>query len=254
MSRFVVTAIVATVGLLVVVDSASAGIFGRRWERRRESLRSELDASLSGKLQAGVAQESAAAETRVKEASQAQIAGEAQKLQDQVSGEIADLRRKAAEQVAAEAKRLEALTAEQVKALQAATQQQLAAEVKKLQDQIKGEFAKVRDENAKQVDALAVKLREENKVAGEAQAKLVQAELAKVPEFVSAEGKKLKETVMPELKAAVVEAVSAIKPEVKLETKPNDARPEEKKDEKQQEEGTLSPPPPSVKTEEKKEE
>jgi L-lactate utilization protein LutC len=72
-----------------------------------------------------VAQESAAAEARVKEASQAQIAGEAKKLQDQVSTEIAELRRKAAEQVATEAKRLETLTAEQVKALQAATQQQL---------------------------------------------------------------------------------------------------------------------------------
>ena len=49
MSRFVVTAVVAAVSLFVVADSASAGIFGRRWERRKEQLRSELDASLSAK-------------------------------------------------------------------------------------------------------------------------------------------------------------------------------------------------------------
>ena len=100
------------------------------------------------------------------------------------------------------------------------------------------------------METLAAKLREENKVAGETQAKLVQAELAKVPEFVSAEGKKLKDVVMPELKAAVVEAVSAARPEAKSD----DAKPEEKKEEKKQEEAAPSPAPPSVKTEEKKEE
>lgn len=225
MSRIVVTALVAAVGLLVVAENASAGIFGRRWERRREELRSEL----AGSLSATVTQESAAAEARVKESSQAQIAGEAKKLQEQVSSEIAELRRKSAEQVAAEAKRLEAQTAEQMKALQTATQQQIAAEVKKLQEQIQGDFAKVREENAKQL---------------EAQSKLVQAELAKVPELVSAEGKKLKDQVMPELKVAVAELTSAAKPESQPE-KPVEKKPEE---------ATLTPAPPSVKTEEKKEE
>jgi hypothetical protein len=122
--------------------------------------------------------------------------------------------------------------------------------VKKLQEQIKGEFAKIQGENAKQLDALAAKLREENKVAGEAQAKLVQTELAKVPELVSTEGKKLKDVVMPELKVAVVEAVSAAKAEVK----PEETKPEEKKEETKQEEAAPSPPTPVVKTEEKKEE
>ena len=90
MSRFVVTALVAACGVLLVTDTASARIFGRRWERRREELRSELDASLSAKLQAGVASETASAEARVKEASAAQIASEAKKLQDQVNTEIAE--------------------------------------------------------------------------------------------------------------------------------------------------------------------
>jgi len=57
-----------------------------------------------------------------------------------------------------------------------------------------------------------------------------------VPEFVSAEGKKLKDVVMPELKAAVVEAVSAAKPDAKSD----DAKPEEKKEERSK----RKPPPP----------
>ncbi len=47
MSTRCVALIASLAGLMFLADSASAGIFGRRWERRRAELYGSLNASLA---------------------------------------------------------------------------------------------------------------------------------------------------------------------------------------------------------------
>src|SRR5262245_43306681 len=96
-TRFVF-AVVALTGWLALTDSASA--FGRRWERRRAELYGSLNASLSARVDAGVAQQSAAAEQRLSEANKAQIAAEAVKLNSDIAAALAQLKQQATEAVA----------------------------------------------------------------------------------------------------------------------------------------------------------
>lgn len=182
-SRFAV-ALVALIVTVLVVDVASAGVFGRRWERRRAELYGSLNASLSGQVN----QQVAGAEERLAAASKTQIEAEAAKLNEQVAGELANLRKAAADAVATEAKRLEEETAAKVAALKTAAEQTMAAELAKLQDQIKAEVAKVREETSQ----------------------LVSTEIGKARESLVAEQQKLKDSLMPEIKTAISAEVQAL--------------------------------------------
>ena len=96
MYRTLVVVSLAALAVVLLSDVASAGIFGRRWERRRAELYGSLNSSLSAKVNSDVA----GAEARLAAQSKSQIDAEAHKLQEQVSGELANLRNQAADAVA----------------------------------------------------------------------------------------------------------------------------------------------------------
>src|SRR4051812_7672513 len=89
--------------LLVVADTAQAGIFGRRWERRR----AELHSQLSGQLTRQVAGAAAGVEKKLGRSLEAKVAEESAKLEQQLPA----IRQQAADAVAVESKRLQDETA-----------------------------------------------------------------------------------------------------------------------------------------------
>jgi hypothetical protein len=184
MNRLFVTFCLA-LPLLFVVDTAHAGLFGRRWERRR--------AELQGHVTQQVAGAAAGVEKKLGESLDAKVAEESAKLEQQ----LAAIRQQAADAVAAEAKKLQAETAASIAKLREEATAIVAAEAKKMREEIAADLAKVRDDNSKQV--------------AEALAKLDKAQAASQEEVKQAvaDAQKLKEQLMPELTALVKAEVKA---------------------------------------------
>src|SRR5688500_10424251 len=92
---------------MLLADVAQAGIFGRRWERRR----AELYGQLSGQVQRQVAGASAHVEKKLTQSLDTKVAEQTAKLETHLEEQLADLRKQAADAVAAESKRLQDETA-----------------------------------------------------------------------------------------------------------------------------------------------
>lgn len=175
--------------LLIAADTTQAGVFGRRWERRR----AELHSQLSGQVTRQVAGAAAGVEKKLGESLDAKVAAESAKLEQQ----LAVIRQQAADAVTAESKRLQEETAASVAKLREEATALVAAEAKKMREEIAADLAKVRDGNSKQVAEALAKLEKANA-----------ASLAEVQKAV-ADAQKLKEQIMPELTALVKAEVKA---------------------------------------------
>ena len=178
-----------TMPLLFAADSAHAGIFGRRWERRR----AELHGQLSGQVTQQVTGAAAGVEQRLGESLADKVAQESVKLDNELQTQLAALRQQAAGAVAAEAKKLQGETAANMAKLREEATTLVAAEAKKMREELAADLAKLREDNNKQFAEALAKL-EKN------QAEVQQA---------IADARTLKEQLMPELTALVKAEVKA---------------------------------------------
>jgi len=220
MKRLFLAACLALPTILVAADTAQAGIFGRRWERRRAELYGSLNRQLSGQVQNNVARAAAGVQKNL----DARFAEESVKIEQQMNEQLAAIRQQAAETVAAESKRLQDETAANIARLREETASIVAAETRKLQETLKTDLARIRDENNKQIaDALA---RIDTKLA-EAQ-KQISDQVARLPDNVQSEARKLKDQIMPELsaqvKAEVKAEVASLSPGTQSPAQPTDEK------------------------------
>ena len=185
-SRTTYSLIFCLLGTLLVTDIASAQLFRfgrRRWERRKQEIRSELSYQLNAKLEQDVETVRKQLQTTAEE----QIAEEAARLQNQVKQEIANLRKHASEIVAAESERLKKQTAKHVAELR----EEAAA-------QVKNESARIEKQVA---TAVAVMKREFGEQTKQLET-TIQGKLAALPKTVSTEVRKQVDQRLPKPKPA----------------------------------------------------
>ena len=190
---------------LLAVDTASAGLFGHRWERRKAELRAELVNDLSSKMDSDLAREVEALTAQLTTSAQEQVKTEADKLQQQVDQALAQLREEASKLVAAEADRLDKKMAEQVEQIKQQSQELVHAEASKLKEQTDKEVAQLNAKYAEQSQAFK---------------STIDQEIGKLPAIISQQVEKS----MQQLPAKKVEAAPV--------PAPNQPPPTEKKDEK----------------------
>ena len=122
------------------------GLFGRRWERRKAELYSELSGSLSAELDDRLTEEMRAARAELAKEASRQIDEEAAALKAQVERHLAELRQEAAKLVEAESRRLQKQVEQEItkmreeaKKLVADEAKRLALEVAKVQKELRGQ-------------------------------------------------------------------------------------------------------------------
>ncbi|PHS02867.1 MAG: hypothetical protein COA78_20210 [Blastopirellula sp.] len=209
MKTLSVTLLTLFVVSIFSVNETEAGIFGRRKERIKAEVYSQLSAKLDKEtenLEKGLAQGIAAAQKEIQAKATQQITAEANALEKQVAKSIIAMQKKAAELVAAESKRLQQQTETQIAQLQKSALAKIANESEKLQQQ-------VADASKKNTESLRSQLQEaQTTLAAQVKAELMPQLLVAMQ---NAMDERLPESPAEENKQPEDQAV--LTPEVRLE-------------------------------------
>lgn len=154
MKTLSVTLLTLFVVSLFSVSQSEAGVFGRRKERIKAEVYSLLSAKLdkeTEKLEKGLAQGIAAARKDIQAKATQQITAEANALEKQVAKSIVAMQKKAAELVAAEGKRLQQQTETQIAQLQKVVLIKIANASKKNSESLRNQLREAQTSLAAQV-------------------------------------------------------------------------------------------------------
>ncbi|MGY8769489.1 MAG: hypothetical protein ACKVH8_13805 [Pirellulales bacterium] len=207
MKNFSLTLLTLFVVSIFAASQSEAAIFGRRKERIKAEVYSQLNATLSSKLDKeteALGQELSqgvdAAKKEIQAKATQQINTEANALEKQVADSIVAMQKKAVELVAIESKRLQQQTEIQIAELQKAAQAKIANESKKLQQLVNNSVAKITDVSKSNAEVLRTANAKQLQAAQATITAQLKQEMATVPDQVKAD-------LMPQLLASLQSAI-----------------------------------------------
>ncbi|MCC9609320.1 hypothetical protein LOC68_05810 [Blastopirellula sp. JC732] len=192
---------------VVTVADLEAGIFGRRRERIKAEVASQLRYEMQGEIEQKVAAAKAETAAQLSAETTEQIQTEATALKAEVSAALADMRESAKAMLAAEADKLKQETAAELAKLRADAEAKLTAESDKLKKQVETAVAGIKQDATTQIAAATQDLSTQ-----------VKTETAKVASQVEA-------SLMPKLEASLTSAIAQHMPKA-----PADDKQEEKQE------------------------